>query len=70
MSFEDPNAQIEDSAILFEEPNIEYVPVEYASLLAENMSGCTEDAYQTAYQMCGCTNSTSYAEAKCPDDWV
>lgn len=70
MSFEDPTTQIEESAILFEEPNIEYVPVEYSSLLAENMSDCTESAYQTAYQMCGCTNSTSYAEAQCPDGYV
>ena len=70
MSFENPTTQIEESAILFEEPNIEYVPVEYSSLLAENMSDCTEDAYQTAYQMCGCANSVSATEAKCPDDYV
>lgn len=70
MSFENPTTQIEESAILFEEPNIEYVPVEYSSLLAKNTSDCTEDAYQTGYQMCGCTNSPSDTEAQCSDGYV
>jgi len=52
----------------FDEPRVEFVAID--NNMVTNTSACLDEAYQTAYQMCGCTNSTSYEEAVCPDDWV
>ncbi len=56
----------------FEKPRVEFVAIDddMATNGAGQSSSCLDEAYQTAYQMCGCTNSTSYEEAVCPDSWV
>lgn len=50
------------------EPRVEFVAID--NTMVTDKSACLDEAYKTAYQMCGCTNSTSYEEAVCPDDWV
>lgn len=52
----------------FEEPKVEFVAID--NTMVTEGSTCLESEYQTAYQMCGCTNSTSYEEAQCADGYV
>lgn len=54
--------------MILEKPEIEFVAIKNPVITVT--SDCTDDAYQTGYQMCGCTNSSSAEEAQCSDGWV